>query len=118
NPNFNSFTVFSPLDGHAITMYDQTAAALATTASNFTSTDPQLKATYNGFDVGFNARAKRGGRIFGGTTTERTLSNNCNRASDNPGLILYCNNASLEGGYKIPWKTQLKLSATYPTPWF
>src|SRR5665213_4127574 len=35
NPNYTAFTVFSPIDGTVIPMYDTTTAALATTASNF-----------------------------------------------------------------------------------
>jgi hypothetical protein len=118
NPNYTPFTVYSPLDGHAITMYDVTAAALATTAKNYTFTNPNLTSTYNGFDVGINARLPRGGRVFGGTTTERTLVNNCDTAISDPNLLLYCDTSNLGGGYSIPWKTQLKLSGTYPLPWF
>ncbi len=118
NPNFTAFTVFSPIDGHPITMYDTTAAALAATASNFTFTNSNLTSSYNGFDLGFNARLPRGGRIFGGTTTERTVANNCDTGIDNPNNLLYCDSGNLGGGYSIPWKTQLKLNGTYPLPWF
>ena len=117
NPNYFAFTVFSPLTGDPIPMYDVTAAALATKATNFTSTLDSLKSTYNGFDWGFNARVGSGGRIFGGTTTERTLNNNCGQAIDNPNNILYCDTSNLEFGQSIPWKTQLKASVTYPLPW-
>jgi hypothetical protein len=118
NPNYTPFTVFSPIDGHAVTMYDATSAALATTARNFTFTDENLTSNYNGFDIGINARLPRGARIFGGTTTERTITNNCDNAIDNPNSLLYCDQSNLEGGYTIPWKTQIKASATYPLPWF
>ena len=102
NPNFTPFTVFSPIDGHAITMYDNTAAALAATASNFTFTNPNLTSSYNGFDLGFNARLPRGGRIFGGTTTERTVANNCDTGIDNPNNLLYCDSGNLGAGLFHP----------------
>jgi hypothetical protein len=118
NPNYSAFMVFSPIDGTPVRMYDQTAAALATKASNFTLTDSALRSTYTGVDVGFNARLPRGARLFGGTTTERTLVNNCDTAISNPNNLLYCNTASLANGYAIPWRTQIKLAGTYPLPWF
>jgi hypothetical protein len=100
-------------------MYDfASQAVLNQTASNFTYTNANLTQTYNGFDVGLNARLPRGGRLFGGTTTERTLANNCDLGIDNPNNLLYCNLGSLEYGYTIPWKTQVKLSVSYPLPWF
>jgi hypothetical protein len=117
NPNYFSFTVFSPIDGHAITMYDNTLAAKNVTASNFTLTNDTLSQTYNGLDISFNARLPKGGRIFGGSTTERTLANNCDTAIDNPNNLLYCDTGNLGGGNTLPWKTQFKLAGTYPLPW-
>jgi hypothetical protein len=117
NPNYTSFTVFSPITGDPIPMYDVTAAALATKASTFTTTIDSLKSTYDGFDWGFNARLRGGGRLFGGTTTERTLNNNCAQGVDNPNNLLYCDTGNLEFGQSIPWKTQIKASVTYPLPW-
>src|SRR5262249_17770183 len=68
--------------------------------------------------VGFNARLPRGGRLFGGTTTERTINNTCSNAVDNPNTLLYCDTGNLPQGFTIPWKTQIKLSGTYPLPWY
>ena len=117
NPDYTSFTVFSPVDGTPITMYDFSTKALQTAAAfNSTSTDTALTSVYNGFDVGFNARLPRGGRIFGGTTTERTLTNNCDQGVDNPNNILYCDAGNLENGFTTPWKTQVKLAGSYPLP--
>src|SRR5262249_45307218 len=119
NPNYQPFTVFSPIDGHAVTMYDLASAAVSTAAvTNFTYVDSARTSVYNGVDVGFNARLPRGGRIFGGATRERTMSNSCSSAVDNPNNILYCDPANLGQGYEIPWKTQYKLAVTYPLPWF
>jgi len=80
--------------------------------------DPNRTSVYNGVDVGFNARLPRGGRIFGGATRERTMSNSCSSAVDNPNSLLYCDPDNLGEGFEIPWKTQYKLAVTYPLPWF
>jgi hypothetical protein len=114
NPNYRAFTVFSPIDGHAITAYDVASQAVQNAApNNFTFTDPNQTSVYKGFDIGFNARLPHGARVFGGTTTERRVANLCASAIDNPNNLLYCDQS--ESG--IPWKTQIKLSATSPLPW-
>jgi hypothetical protein len=119
NPNYTPFTVFSPIDGHPVTMYDYATKTIQSAASaNFTFTNASLTNVYNGIDVGFNARLPRGGRLFGGTTTERTLGSTCAEAIDNPNDLLYCDTANLPQGYSIPWKTQIKLAGTFPLPWW
>jgi len=119
NSNYVPFTVYSPIDGHAVQMYDFATKTISTAASsNFTYTNESLSTVYNGVDVGFNARLPRGGRLFGGTTTERTLNNTCSNAVDNPNTLLYCDTGNLPQGYSIPWKTQVKLAGTYPLPWY
>src|SRR5205814_10410262 len=57
-----------------------------------------------------NARLPRGARLFGGSTTERTVSNNCDLAVYNPNNILYCDTSQVA----LPWRTQFKLSGTLP----
>jgi hypothetical protein len=69
---------------------------------------------YNGFDLTFNARLPRGGRVFGGTTTERTINNDCSTAANNPNNLQNCDQ-SLSG---IPWRTQFKLAGSFPLPWW
>jgi hypothetical protein len=48
----------------------------------------------------------------------RRITNNCDTAMDNANNILYCDQSNLEQGFTIPWKTQVKLAATYPLPCF
>jgi hypothetical protein len=115
NPNYRAVTVFSPIDGHAITIYDVASRAVLTAApNNLTFTDPNQTSTYNGFDVGFNARLAHGVRMFGGSTTERRIANLCASAVDNPNNLLYCDQS--KSG--IPWKTLIKLSGSSPLPWY
>jgi hypothetical protein len=118
NPQFQLINVFSPIDGHVVPVYDTISSTVGSAAAqNFVTTDSRQTSVYNGFDLGVNARLPRGGRIFGGTTTERTISKDCNTAIDGPGGLLYCDRGNLGSGYTIPWKTQIKVSGTYPLPW-
>src|SRR5262249_47111343 len=119
NPNYHKVTAFSPLDGSAVELWEAATSTISSAASNnwtFTDTsdiDPTRYNTYNGFDIGFNARLPRGGRMFGGTTTEKTLTNSCGTAIVNPDNLRYCDGTQ----NNVPWRTQFKLSATYPLPW-
>ena len=114
NPNFRAVTVFSPVDGHAITVYDVASTAISTLApNNSVFTDTQQSSVYTGFDIGINARLPRGARLFGGSTTERTVANTCDLAVYNPTNILYCDTSRVG----LPWRTQFKLSGTYPLGW-
>jgi hypothetical protein len=114
NPNYRPVTVYNPVDGSAITVYDLASNAVATAApNNQVFTDTRQTSVYNGFDVGFNARVGKGARLFGGTTTERTLANTCDLGIYNPNNLLYCNTSTVG----IPWRTQIKLSGTLPLFW-
>jgi hypothetical protein len=113
NPSYRAVGIFSPFDGHVITMYDTTAASQPLQAASII-TDPNRTSVYNGFDFNFNARLPRGARVFGGATTERTLTNTCSTAVNNPNNLNNCDQ-SLNG---IPWRTQFKLAASVPLPWW
>jgi hypothetical protein len=113
NPSYRAVTVFSPFDGHGVTVYDTTAQSQPLQQA-LIITDPNRTSVYNGFDLNFSARLPGGARIFGGTTTERTLSNTCSTAVNNPNNLNYCDQS--KSG--IPWRTQFKLSASYPLPWY
>ena len=111
---FSDYTlvnVVSPLDGSVIPMYNVSRIAL-TRINNVVSTDDSQKEWYNGYEVSFNARLPRGATLFGGTTSERMLWTLCNEES-NPNNLLYCD-ASNSG---IPFRTQFKLSGSYPLPY-
>jgi hypothetical protein len=112
NPNYRPVNVFSPLDGTTITMYDTVSSAVNSAVANVDSTDPNIRQTYNAFEFNFNARLAHGITFFGGTATERTIANVCSAAVTNPNILLYCDQS--KSG--IPWRTQFKVSGTYPLP--
>ena len=57
------------------------------------------------------ARAARG--IFGGTSTERIITNSCSAADHDPNLLLFCDGSK----NNLPWITSGKLAGSYPLPW-
>jgi hypothetical protein len=67
------------------------------------------KEIYNGVDVTMSARLPRGVVVQGGTSTGRTLIDQC-YVVDSPQSLLNCRTAP-------PFQTQLKLIGVYPIPW-
>jgi hypothetical protein len=113
NASYRPVTVFSPIDGHAITMYDTVSVAATQAVQNVDGNDSNLTQRYDGIEFNFTARLPKGGRLFGGTATDRTIANTCSSAATNPNLLVYCDQT--QSG--IPWRTQLKLVATYEVKW-
>jgi hypothetical protein len=120
NASYKPVTVFSPIDGKAITMYDTVSTAVAQAVQNVDSNDSAVKQSYNAFEFNFQARLPHGARLFGGTATDRTIANTCAGAASNPNFLLtiggvnYCDQTNSG----IPWRTQFKLAGTYPLPWW
>jgi hypothetical protein len=105
-------TVFSPIDSTPITVYDPVSSAVNQAVANVDTNDPGLKQWYNAFEFNVNARLAHGLTLFGGTSTDRTISYSCPSAATNPNALLFCDGA--RNG--IPWRTQFKLAGTYPLP--
>lgn len=120
NANYRPITIFSPLDGTPITMYDTVSTTVARAVDNVDTNDSNVKQAYNAFEFNFNARLPHGGRLFGGSATDRTVANTCAAAATNPNFLItiggvnYCdqNNSSM------PWRTQFKLAGSMPLPWY
>src|SRR4029079_8310848 len=112
--SFNDYSrvdVVSPIDGSIIPMYNVRPAALPR-VTHIVFADDHQNEWYDGFEMSFNARLPRGATLFGGTTAERMMWTLCNEES-NPNNLLYCD--SRDSG--IPFRTQLKLSGSYPLPY-
>ncbi len=85
---YDKYTVIAPSDarlpdggGYAIDVYVPTAAAAALAASNLvrfeTDFGPERKNYYDGVDVTLNARLKQGLTLQAGTTTGRSVVDQC-----------------------------------------
>ena len=111
--DYTKVTVINPLDGSPIDVYNVNPDK-RNAVQNVDSNDPDVKRTYNGLEINFNARLPKGARIFGGTSTERTLTNICSAAGSDPNFLAYCDQS--KSG--IPFQTSVKLAGTYPLPWY
>jgi hypothetical protein len=120
NPSWRPVTVFSPIDGTPITMYDPVTPAVAQAVQNIVSNDPNLSQVYNAIEFNVNVRLAHGVRLFGGTATDRTIANTCSGAATNPNFLVTIGgvNHCDESTSGVPWRTQFKLAATVPLPWY
>jgi len=111
--SYNRFEVVSPLDGSVIPAWIIKPEFRGQVA-NVDSTSKDMKRTYNGVDLNFNARLPRGVRAFGGYNTERSINNTCVAAQSDPNRSLYCDQS--QSG--IPWQKQFKATILYPLPFW
>jgi hypothetical protein len=120
NPSYKPITVFSPIDGKPIIVYDTVSTDVARAVQNVDSNDSNVTQYYDAFEFNFNARLPRGARVFGGFATDRTIANTCSAAATNPNFLItiggvnYCDQTNSG----IPWRTQFKLAGSYPLPWW
>jgi hypothetical protein len=120
NPAYREFTVFSPIDGTPVTMYDTISTAVQQNVVNVDSNDKNITQKYDAYEFNFNARLPRGARLFGGSATDRTIANTCTASATNPNFLIRIGGVNMcdQTNSGIPWRTQFKLAGTYPLPWF
>jgi hypothetical protein len=106
--DYTPFTMWSPIDGSAITYYN-VSAAKRSAVSTIDENGQDRKMWYDGVEYNFNARLAHGITLFGGGTMERTVAQVCDETA-NPNLLLYCDQT--QSG--IPWRTQFKISGSVP----
>src|SRR5262249_51984229 len=111
--DYTPVTVYSPIDGAPITIYNVSQAKL-NQVTNVDSTDPDLTRKYDGIELNFNARLPRGARIFGGLSSEVTVANSCSAAKNDPNISIFCDGSTND----IPWQNSFKVAGTYPLPWY
>jgi hypothetical protein len=114
--DYTRVDVVSPLDGSVIPAYNLNASKrgqLQLQQIDVNSTDTDLRhRTYNGFELGFNARI---GRLsgFGGWGVDRIVSVECDSRSD-PNTFRFCDQSELG----LPWLDGFKASGSYLLPWW
>ena len=108
--DFTPYTLYSPIDGSAITYYNPSAAKASQLATNLVDQNaPDRTMKYNGFEYNFSARLPRNISLFGGGMSERVLTNTCDDGW-NPNLLLYCDQS--QNG--LPFRTQFKVAGSIP----
>jgi hypothetical protein len=109
--DYSPLTVYSPLDGSPITVYNLAASKVRSVDEVDTTATSARKQLFTGYEFTFNARFPGGATLFGGTATQQNLTVLCDEP-DNPNLDRFCDQR--ETG--VPYLTQMKLAATYPLP--
>jgi hypothetical protein len=108
--------IFNPMTGTPITVYNRSTAANSRPADILDTFDPDRQRIYNSYSFEFRARPGRRAQLFGGFSIERELNVNCTQP-DNPNSQRFCDERSLEDGFSIPWRNNLKLAGSIPIAW-
>jgi Carboxypeptidase regulatory-like domain len=129
--DYTIINVVSPLDGAVIPLYniDPAKRALAERI-DFTSDDSSLRRrTYNGVQLGFNARVG-GAQFFGGWTFDRVVDVRCDAIESNfarygGSALIAANNLPQpdfhfcdQSRLNMPWLHELKFAGSYTLPWY
>jgi Carboxypeptidase regulatory-like domain len=123
--------VVSPLDGTILPVYNLDPAKRANVdRTDYNSTDAdQRRRTYNGLQVGFNARL-RGAQFFGGWTVDRLIDVRCDAIESNQaryaGTAAIAANNAPQPDYQwcdqsqldMPLMHEIKLAGSYTLPWW
>ena len=111
--DYTAVSIYNPVTGGSVTAYNL-ASSKASASDLLDRNDPDLKRTYDGIEINFNAKLPKGARLFGGTSTEKTLTNSCSAAETNPNLLAFCDQSL----FNVPFTTSFKLAGTYPLPFY
>ena len=110
--DYAAFDTPSPVNGEAVTIYNLNRAKQGLSdLLDTTATDSAKAASvYTGFEVSFSARLPKGGNLFGGWSTDRTVAVTC--AGNDPNTFRYCDQTALA----IPFRHDFKFNGSYPLP--
>ncbi len=129
--DYTIVNVVSPLDGQILPVYNLNPAQRANVDRiDFNSTDGNLRSrTYNGVQLGFNARLA-GAQFFGGWTIDRLIDTRCDAIESNAGryagtAAIAANNAPQpdfhwcdQSQLDMPFLHEIKLAGSYTLPWW
>jgi hypothetical protein len=123
--DYTAFQTPSPLNGEPVTIYNLNRAKQGLVdLIDTTSTDrDKSRQTYDGLELSFSARLPRGGSVFGGLSSERTITVACEglapqplvgtaATSWDPNTFRNCDQSQLN----IPFLSDFKLVGAYPIP--
>ncbi|HUR36133.1 MAG TPA: TonB-dependent receptor [Vicinamibacterales bacterium] len=110
--DYTPVTVYSPLDGSAITVYNLAPGKVTQVQEVDTTATADRKQLFRGYEFTMNSRLPGGVTIFGGAAIERNLTVTCDEP-DNPNFDRYCDQRTTD----VPFTAQFKLAGSYPLPW-
>jgi hypothetical protein len=106
------FQIANPLGGDPVTMYNLNRAKQGQVDLLDTTADyDSARTNYTGFEISFAARLPRGGNLFGGWSTDKTVTVSC--GSNDPNTFRYCDQSELD----IPLRHDFKFNGSYPLGW-
>jgi hypothetical protein len=129
--DYTIVNVVSPLDGQVLPLYNLNPALRANVDRiDVNSPDSDLRRrTYNGLQLGFNARIA-GAQFFGGWTIDRIIDVRCDAIESNQGRyggtaaiaannqpqpdFHWCDQSQLD----MPFLHEVKLAGSYTLPWW
>ena len=112
--DYTAVPVVSPLNGEVFNVYNLAASKVPlTNRVDRIAFDDLRYNNYRGIEFSFRYRLPKGGSVFGGTSTGRTLAVTCDQP-DNPNLLRFCDQTV--DGVSPPIQTSFKLAANYPLP--
>jgi hypothetical protein len=133
NADFTPVQIFNPIDGTPMTVYNRNSATAPAT-NTVTILDPDYKRIYSSFSAEFRLRFAGAGVLFGGLSWEKEVTKNCTaaRLSDPNGnlallvpSVRYCDltsndvaNGGVPDNLAVPYTKNLRLSGSYPLPWW
>ena len=116
-------SVFNPIDGTPMTIYNLNAAKAGQVAVLDTN-GPNRKQKYDSYGVQFTARLPHAATLFGGVGFDRLVRNTCDEPDD-PNQLRFCDDSNLDAnlpageaskGFKIPFLAQGKISGSVVLP--
>jgi Carboxypeptidase regulatory-like domain len=130
--DYTVVNVVSPLDGQVFPVYNLDPAKRALqNRVDYNSTDSDLRRrSYNGVQLGFNARLK-GAQFFGGWTFDRIVDVHCDQIENNSARFAFsaavaaANNAPKsdyhfcdQSKLDMPFLHEVKFAGSYTLPWW
>jgi len=127
--DWTTTSVISPITGETVTLYqiNQNKNGIAPDLYLTNMTDSSLRSnTYNGFELGFNARLPRRILVFGGWSLDRTVDVDCtiNTANasatlNNPNSLRFCDQTGathqdLGANATVPYQNGFKFNGSVP----
>ncbi len=103
--DYTLLTVPDPSGGSPLPVYNLASAQFGLVDELDTNSSDNTR-VYNGVDTSFTLRV-RGGTIFGGTSTGRTITQTCQ--VEDPNSLRFCD----QGEYDVPFLTQFKIAGSF-----
>jgi hypothetical protein len=107
--DYTLLTVPNPRGGSPLPVYNLDPSKLGLVDELDTNSADNTR-VYNGVDTSFTLRI-RGGTIYGGTSTGRTLARTCQ--VEDPNSLRFCD----QGEYDVPLLTQFKVAGSFELPY-